>query len=149
MRNISIYHANARFTGSAAKFALPEESHKAISVRIARQKATEGFPSFDWDDAVEVTLGVLEVAEILQVLRGECESIADGKGIFVKKGDTQKTFRMDHLVEPVPCYSFSVFEKNKDGVIDKGRTFYVNTTEALALCLAFEGIISNWMTMEA
>ena len=141
-----IYHANATNTGSAARFQLhPARDSKdgSIHVLLAKQLTVGGgstnlpmFPTFDWDCGIEVKLGFADVCALLQVFRGECESVNDGKGLYHRSAmySTRIVFR--HVVEPMNAYSFEVYRTYRDGGVDESAHIMFTSAEALGLgCL--------------
>ena len=147
---LAFYHANPHCTGCAVKFELHPAHDFAegfVLAQFARQK-TAGerltdkptYPTFGWDDRITVRLTLLDICKIIQVLRGECESIDDGKGLYHRsaKGTTKVILR--HIVEPMNAYSFEVFHVGADGRNADDRIM-LSTTEALGLCLAMENSI--------
>jgi len=145
--SLAFYHANAKCTGCAANFEL-HPAHDAVDgymfVRMANQMTLADraanppvYPRFDWDNEITFKLDVIEVARLVRVLRGEEESLEDGKGLFhiSAEGSMRVCFR--HMVEPLNCYSLEAYRRTKDGKEDNARIILA-TAEATALCLAFE-----------
>ena len=138
--SLTLYHANARGTGSAIRFALHPSTADAdgyISVAMAGQKTVGHSPTFDWDNAVEFRLMFADVAQFLQVFRGEVESIADGKGIYYRTPEYSLRVVLRHLIEPVYGYSLEVYRLGADGA-DTSARFLLTSAEALGICCAFE-----------
>jgi hypothetical protein len=105
---LSFFHANAKGNGAAMRMSLlPATGTEdgSIMVDFANQSAVADFsgpepvyPRFDWENKITVKLDFGDLCALLQVLRGECESVGDGKGLFHKsvKGSTRIMFR--HLL---------------------------------------------------
>ena len=105
----TMYHPNGKGTGSALRLELHpahDQTDGSIFAAIAPQKTSEAepYPSMDWGKAIPVKFDIIELSQILQVLRGCTESIADGKGLFHRtiKGNT--VVRFVHFIEPVCGY---------------------------------------------
>ena len=73
------------------------------------------FPKFDWENCVDVVLDFYDLCAILQVLRGETESVREGRGIFHKYKECCQKIKFSHIVEPVCGYSFDVLETSANG----------------------------------
>lgn len=89
--SLAFFHPNPKGTGSAIKLELKPakgNSEGAIMVTGMNQQTIGDmrgqspiYPRFNWDDRIIVKLGFTDLSKILQVLRGECESLNDGVGI--------------------------------------------------------------------
>ena len=120
----------------------------AIYATIARQSSLGDrrstppiYPSFDWDNALKVKLDFTDLAKVLQVLRGETESIDDGKGLFHRYDDKCQVIKFRHMIEPTMGYFMEVYETSTgDGEHANERRTYIflSTAEALGLSLAIE-----------
>lgn len=93
------------------------------------------------------------IAKVIQVLRGERESIDDGKGIFGKDIDENKVFRLRHKIDPVPCFVFTIVTVDADTKKDiKGEwdslSFTATPSEALALQFALQGFLASLLVTE-
>ena len=142
---LCFYHANAHGTGCALKITLHpahESIDGCIQIKFANQ-VTEGFcPRFDWDNAIDIKLGFIEVASVLQVLRDEVESIADGRGIFIHSPHYSARFAMRHMIEPTACYSIEAYRHDKATAKDTAYNIIISYAEALGLCLALEQVMA-------
>ena len=134
----TMYHPNGKGTGSALRLELHPahgQTDGSIFAAIAPQKTSEAepYPSMDWNKAISVKFDIIELAQILQVLRGYTESIADGKGLFHRtiKGNTVVKF--EHRIEPVCGYMLVIAHKPIGGDDVVLMCFYMTQTEALAL----------------
>ena len=146
---LEFYHPNAKGTGCAMAMALrPADSTQSgfISVSIANQMTVgnptgdnPAFPRFDWENRVDVVLDFNDLCAILQVLRGETESIREGRGIFHKYNDCCQTVKFSHIVEPVCGYSFDVFEFHTKGGEEKRAHMLLSQAESLGICEAISG----------
>jgi hypothetical protein len=150
--SLALYHANGKGTGSAMKMELyplkiGNLDSGAIYATIARQSSLGDrrstppiYPSFDWDNALKVKLDFTDLAKALQVLRGETESIDDGKGLFHRYADKCQVIKFRHMIEPVCGYSLEVHETFIDDkhVNESTERIFLSNAEALGLSLAIE-----------
>ena len=151
--SLVLCHANGKGTGSAMKMELyparvGDPDSGAIYATIARQSSLGDrrstppiYPSFDWDNALKVKLDFTDLAKVLQVLRGETESIDDGRGLFHRYNDKRQKISFRHLVEPIVGYSMEVMEssnKDENTYIERKIHFFLSTAEALGLSFAIE-----------
>ena len=115
---MTMCHANPKGTGTALRLELHParpDAEGSILATIAPQKATTPAVAFGWDDAISVRLGFLELAKILQVFRGQYESIDDGKGIYHRTANGCTVVRLAHRIEPVGGYVLDVSHKPNVG----------------------------------
>lgn len=141
----TIYHPNARGTGSAVRLALyPAHERTAagfIRLELAKQKTavsvTSETPAFDWGNAIVAKLCVSDLAQMLMVFRGHQESIADGKGLFHRTATANAVIKFSHVIEPRPGYLFSVSSKPFDGEL-KDAYIMLRMEEAIWLSTAIE-----------
>ena len=143
---LSFYHPNGKGTGGAVKFSLiPADGEKFVDgglrVAMAAQVKGDGFemyPRFDWDRVIEVRLGFLDVARMLQVFRGETESINDGLGLFVFNPLCRMKFSLRHVVEPVAGYEIKLVRKIGEAGQEDSVWVMLTGVEGLGLCCALE-----------
>ena len=126
--SLAFYRASAKGTGSAVKMKLHpahDDTDGSIMLTIANQKTVGSrmgpnptFSTFDWDNAMTIKLDFNDLTKMLQVFRGECETIEDGMGLchLSPRGSTKIMLR--HLVEPIKrnqsiIFNFSVNKNNK------------------------------------
>lgn len=136
---LRIYHANAKGTGSALRVELipaTATSDGRFVVGLAPQ-TEERIPHFDWPREIVVSLRFADVCELVRVFRGECESIADGKGLYIIDGGDRIRVNLRHMIEPVNAYSLEVYALLANGEERQGRIL-LTSGEALGLCLAIE-----------
>lgn len=144
---LSFYHPNAKGSGCAVAFEMiPARDRDAgcIFATFARQKTIGSrtseeriMPTFDWKNKLCVKLEIPDLAQMLQVFRGEIESIADGKGLYHVSGVGSTVIRLEHRLEPVSGFSLDVVRKAIDGNSHLASIFFT-TSEALAFSLAIE-----------
>lgn len=142
MQKFTIYHPNAKGTGSALSLtpciAGLGEGH--IILGIAKQTSTgnevEGkptFPRFAWDEQIKVRLDPMDIMEIIRVFKGEQEAINDGKGLWCRRNKCALDVR--HLIDPVPCYQFTVKNVAENGATAT-RGISLSYTEGETICIA-------------
>lgn len=144
---LSFYHPNAKGTGAAMELELHpahDDTDGSVWVRMANQLTigdrngpTPVYPRFDWENALTIKLDFNDLTKMLQVFRGECETIEDGMGLchLSPRGSTKIMLR--HLVEPKPGYMFEVY-RNARGAEDSNARIFLFTNEALGLAAALE-----------
>lgn len=135
----TMYHPNGKGTGSALRLELHPahgQTNGSIFATLVPQKTDIGgettFPAFDSEKAIRLKLDILDLTEILQVLRGYCESIADGKGLFHRTTTANMVIKFEHRIEPVCGYMLDVARNQNGGEIER-VSFFMRQTEALAL----------------
>ena len=115
---ITICHANARSTGTALRLELHPartDSDGSILATIAPQNAIKPVASFYWNNSISVRLCLMDLAKILQVFRGQYESINDGKGFYHRTINGFTVVRLYHRIEPIGGYVLDVSHKSDDG----------------------------------
>lgn len=140
----ALYHASPKGIGGALKMAL-HPAHDAVDgsiwVTLANQLTIGDrrgpnpiYPRFDWENSISIKLDFNDLCQLLQVLRGECEAINDGKGLYHSSasGTTRIVFR--HLIEPVSCYSLEVYRSPRNGGEDQNAHFTFSACEAGGIC---------------
>ena len=138
---MAFYHANGRGAGCAVKIELHPanaEAEGCVRVVLAPQKDAGTIPEFDWTNTIDFRLSPVDVARVLEVLRGVAESLEDGKGIFHRTRNASKAMRFYHVIEPRPGYCLEVFCKSVEGEECAERRLLFSTTEAFAVALALE-----------
>ena len=146
---LEFYHPNTRGTGCAMVMALsPADSTQNgfIAVSIANQMTVGNptgdnptYPTFDWENSVDFVLDFNDLCAILQVLRGETESVCEGRGIFRKYKECCQKIQMRHLVEPVCGYSFEVLEMTANGGEEKRVHMLMSPAESFGIYEAITG----------
>ena len=144
---LAFYKANAKGSGCAMKMELhPAHGDTAgcIMMSLASQKTVGDrrgpnptFPTFDWENPITVKLDFTDLAKMLQVFRGECESIEEGRGHVHRSTKGLTYVRLAHLVEPIPGYRLEVEFYAGAGSVEK-RTVMLAPYEALGLTAAIE-----------
>ena len=146
---LRLYHPNGRGTGCAMVMKLrPADATQDgfIVVSFANQMTVGNphgdnptFPTFDWENEVDVVLDFNDLCAILQVLRGETESVREGRGIFHKYKECCQKIQMRHLIDPVCGYSFDVFETSANSSDEKRMHMLLSPAESLGICESIAG----------
>ena len=137
---ITICHANTRGTGTALRLELHPartDSDGSILATIAPQNAIKPVASFYWNNSISVRLCLMDLAKILQVFRGQYESINDGKGFYHRTINGFTVVRLYHRIEPIGGYVLDVAHKPNDGETVR-LVFLMNYDEAFALAEAID-----------
>ena len=144
---LAFYKANAKGSGCAMKMELhPAHGDTAgcIMMSLASQKTVGDYrgpnpiyPTFDWENAICVKLDFIDLSKMLQVFRGECESIEEGRGLVHRSPSGLAYIRLAHLIEPIPGYRLEVEFFAGAGSVEK-RTVMLMPYEALGLVAAIE-----------
>ena len=146
------YHPNMKGTGCALSLELIPASGSDEGCIMAcfanqltigsLQTATPTYSTFDWENAITVKLDFSDLSRILQVLRGECESIEDGRGIYHRSAKAGTKINIRHLIDPVQGYAFEV-NRVKNGGGGESRAMIMFTPwEALGLTESIAGSMS-------
>lgn len=146
----ALYHANSKGTGGALCMELHpahDSTDGCIMAQIASQMTVGDvkgpvptYPRFNWEGAICVKLDFQDLTKMLQVFRGECESLGDGLGLvhISTSGTTKIVLR--HLLEPRCGYSLEVYRTSGQG--DSNGRVFLSPNEALGLSAAIEGSLS-------
>ena len=146
----ALYHANNQGAGSALKMEMiPAHADRegCVMLKIANQ-ATIGdrkgkapvYPTFDWANALVVKLGFSDLCAFLQVFRGECESIENGKGLYHASSAGVTKISLRHSVD-VGGYSLVINRTPASGG-ELSAKFFFSHSEALGIDEALRGIMS-------
>jgi len=148
----AIYHANASGTGCAIKMELHPatgEEDGYFMLKLAMQRTVgdmrgseKTFPTFNWEGRIMVKLGFNDICGMLQVLRGECEAIDDGKGLYHRSAKYSAKIVLRHVVAPVSAYSLEVYRTSNDRSEDDAAAhILLSSAEAYGLSVALENSI--------
>ena len=132
--NWEVKHQNAKGTGAMLEMAYRPAAdgvEGCLYIGLSPQYKSV----FDMSEKIRYKLTPVEAAEILQVLRGECESIRDGKGLYYKSNGMAVRLQFRHVIEPVCGYSLELYE-----AIERERTchIFLSYPEALVMSYAIE-----------
>ena len=133
-------HANQKGTGTALRIELHPartDSDGSILATIAPQNEIKPVASFYWNNSISVRLCLMDLAKILQVLRGNYESIDDGKGLYHRTINGFTVVRLYHRIEPIGGYVLDVSHKSNDGETVR-LIFSMTYDEAFALAEAID-----------
>ena len=143
---LAFYHPNAKGTGCAIILELypATKEHEGFILCSFANQMTVGnptgddptYPTFDWENSVDIVLDFNDLCVILQVLRGETESIGSGHGIFHKCKEYCQKIQLLHLIDPVCGYSFEVYEKQAKGGEERRAHMLLSPAESLGICEA-------------
>jgi len=149
---LTFYHPNGKGTGGAIEMKLHpahDNVDGSIMLRIANQCAvadrrgpTPTYARFDWENAICVKLDFNDLCRILQVFRGECESIDGDHGLFHQTARASTKIQLRHLLEPVSGYSLEVYRNLREGGAGTHGHIIITTAEATGLCEAIAGSMS-------
>ena len=126
-----IFHPNGKGMGSALTLELYKASEANVGkviLSITPQKPAVSetgkplFPTFNWESRTAIRLEVAEVELMLEVFAGETESIADGKGLRDIASGVSTTFRLRHIIDPVPGYVMEIAKRDGDETIKRAIT---------------------------
>ena len=144
---LSFFHANARGTGCSVQLEVRPAhgiTDGSILMTLANQLTVGDrrgpnpvYPTFDRENRIIVKLGFLDVAKMLQVFRGECETIDDGMGLIHRSAQFNTKIALRHLVEPVSGYMLDVY-RSANGREDQHAGFLFSPAEAMGLTKAIE-----------
>ena len=145
---LALFHPNVKGTGCAVKFELHpahEQTPGSIWLTIAKQMTVGTrsgtdvtYSRFDWANSVSVKLDFNDLCHLLQVLRGEMESISDGRGLFHSTPTASTRILFRHIIEPVTGYSLDIIRSRRaaDDSSAQQYHFVINSAEAIGLCEA-------------
>jgi len=148
----AIYHANASGTGCAIKL----ELHPATAMEDGcfmmkfanqltvgeRNGPVKKYPTFNWEKRIAVKLAFNDICKMLQVFRGECESIDDGKGLYHRSAKYSAKIVLRHIVAPMQAYSLEVYRNSNDkSEEDAAAHILLSPAEAYGLATALENSI--------
>ena len=147
--NLCLYHASANGGGSAVKMNLhPAHDNTSGCIMLtAANQLTVGVrngpnptcSTFDWENAVCVKLDFNDLSAMIQVLRGECESVNDGRGLFHRSPGASTIIQFQHRISPVPGYPLSISRKESGGDDEGSRVAFVfSQSEATGLLISLE-----------
>ena len=138
----TMYHPNGKGTGTALRLELHpahDQTSGSIFATLAPQKTCGTrtaeeitYPTFDWENAIAIKFDIIDLTQILQVLRGCAESLADGKGLFHRSATANAVIKFEHRIEPVCGYMLDIARKPIGGDDTVRMCFFMKQTEAFA-----------------
>ena len=147
---LRLYHANGKGTGGAIQMELHpahDEFDGCIMMQVAGQMTVGDlrgpnptYPRFDWDGSVCVKLDFNDLTKMLQVFRGETESLEDGKGLYHRSVRASTRIVLRHMIDPRPGYLLEVYRSGagQDPAEEKSARVFLPPNEALGVSLAIE-----------
>ena len=149
---LCIYHPSPNGNGCAVKMELHpahDDTDGCMMMTFANQKtvgARNGgvskFATFDWENRITVKLDFSDICRMLQVFRGECESIEDGKGLFHHSPKYATKIMLRHMLEPRNGYSVEVYRNSLDkSAPDLHSHIMFTPAEAYGIAMSFESSI--------
>ena len=146
---LKMYHPNGKGSGSAIELRLHpahDNVDGCLMLRIANQCAvgdrrgpTPTFARFDWENAICVKLDFGDLCRILQVMRGESESVEGERGLYHQTAQMTTKILFRHVIEPVPAYMLDIFRTPRGGGDASHAHFSFTQSEAVGLCDAISG----------
>ena len=150
--NLTFYHPNAKGTGCALEMNLHpahDDVDGSIMMKVANQMSVGNprgtnptYARFDWENAICVKLDFNDLCKMLQVFRGECETIDDGRGLYHRSAKAATRIVLRHLVEPISGYSLELYRTQAGGAGEVNAHLVINSAEALGLREAIAGSMS-------
>ena len=150
--NLTFYHPNAKGTGCALSLNLHpahDDVDGSIMMKVANQSAVGDsrgpeptYARFDWERAICVKLDFGDLCQVLQVFRGECESIGEGRGLYHRSPKAATRIVLRHLVEPISGYSLELYRTPVGGAGESRAHLVLTPAEAHGLCEAIAGSMS-------
>ena len=146
---LAFFHATPKGTGCAATMELHpahDDTDGCIMLTVANQMTIGNrmgpnptFPHFDWENRICVKLDFNDLCAMLQVLRGECESINGDHGLYHRNAKAATKILLRHLVDPVSGYSLELYRTPAGGGGESHAHLLLNSAEALGLCESIAG----------
>lgn len=158
---LALYHTSSKGLGSALKLELHpahDDTEGSIMLTLSNQMtvgdlrgANPVYPRFDWENAAHIKLGFNDLCAMLQVFRGEIETVNDGKGFYHNSPTWTTRIGFKHLIEPVSGYSLEVYRtpRNREGEAVRYH-FLFSPSEAIGICEAISdsmGIVAFGIPM--
>ena len=146
---LAFYHATPKGTGCAATLELHpahDDTDGCIMLCAANQMTIGNrmgpnptFPHFDWENRICVKLDFNDLCAMLQVLRGECETINGDYGLYHRTAKATTKIQLRHLVDPVSGYSLELYKTPAGGSEETRAHLLLSPAEALGLCESIAG----------
>lgn len=146
---LAFYHPTTKGTGCAATLELHpahDDTDGSIMLCAANQMTIGNrmgpnptFPRFDWENKICVKLDFNDLCAMLQVFRGECETINGDHGLYHRTAKAATKIQLRHLVDPVAGYSLELYKTPVGGGEETRAHLLLSPAEALGLCEAIAG----------
>ena len=141
MRELKIFRPNSKWTGALLRVALTDRGNIKFSIYPQMQSDGIGIPGFSKEDGVSFIVDWRDLAEMLMVFRGECESLEDGKGILCIHKDGWSKIMLRNVIEPMHHYALDIYDSRSD--VERHWDFQLSLPEALGLSLIIEGVLHH------
>ena len=148
---LAFFHPTSKGTGCALSLELHpahDRTDGCIMMRVANQMTIGNrmgpnptFPRFDWENVICVKLDFNDLTKMLQVFRGECESIEEGKGLYHATVRATTRIVLRHLVEPTQGYSLELYRTMANGGGEARAHMLLSPAEALGICESVAGAL--------
>lgn len=148
---LTFFHPTSKGTGCALSLELHpahDRTDGCIMMRVANQMTignrmgpSPTFPRFDWENVICVKLDFNDLTKMLQVFRGECESIEEGKGLYHATARATTRIVLRHLVEPTQGYSLELYRTMANGGGEARAHMLLSSAEALGICESVAGAL--------
>ncbi len=151
---LSFYHANGKWSGSAARFEVVPacgDRDGAVFLTLAQQKSVASgsagqggrqYATFDWPNRITVKLNFSDLCQMLPVFKGLAATVADGKGLYHDSRSTTTLINLTRQAEPYTGLALEVSRRGKAESEPATRTRIVfNNTEAFGLGAVLEQVL--------
>ena len=148
---LAFFHANPRGTGCGATLELypaHDDIDGFIMLRVMnqmtvgnRQGPNPTFARFDCENRICVKLDFNDLCAMLQVLRGECETINGDHGLYHRTAKASTKIQLRHQVDPVSGYSLELYRTPAGGGEESHAHLLLSSAEALGLCESIAGVM--------
>jgi len=144
-----LYKANASGNGSAVQLELHpahDDVDGSIMLTLACQKTVGDargpnptFSTFSWDAAMTVKLDFTDLTQMLQVFRGETESVNNDRGLYHRAPGFNTVIKFRHVLSERSGYALELY-RNIPGKPEADRCgyFFFTASEALGISAAIE-----------
>ena len=149
--SLRFFHASPKGNGGALTMELHpahDDVDGSIMVKAANQMTVGNpfgpnptFPHFDWENAICVKLGFSDLCKMLQVFRGECESLENELGLCHRSTCGLTRIMLRHLTDTIRGYSFELYRSSPKGADIRTHILFTDW-EALGIADAISGSMS-------
>lgn len=144
---LGFYNACSKGCGSALRLSVypatcDDDGH--ILAEFANQITGGKDPAlyrFDWESPIVVKLRFDDLSQMLQVLRGETESIKEGHGLVHKSASDTKIIKFSHEIVNKPGYYLAVDTAKNDGSDERHVSIFLPSSAALGLTCSIENVM--------
>ena len=146
---LAFFRANPRGTGCGVTLELHpahDDTDGCIMMNAMNQMTVGNrmgpnptFARFDWENRICVKLDFNDLCAMLQVLRGECESINGDHGLYHRTAKASTKIQLRHQIDPVSGYSLELYKTSAGGGEESHAHLLLSSAEALGLCESIAG----------